>query len=104
MHGVWRLPSSRSSPAASEANNLPSSEGGMQPPLVYAGRRWDFCGTRFERDEDGSETRWLLFLDLGAKSRPQQGSLGEPDDAFACATLSPPEGGVVAQPNLADWH
>jgi hypothetical protein len=38
--------------------------GGMQP-WFYAGRTWDFCGTRFERDEDGKETRWLLFLDRG---------------------------------------
>ena len=45
--------------------DLPSPEGGMQPPIVYAGRRWDFSGTRFERDESGSETRWLLFLDRG---------------------------------------
>ena len=37
----------------------------MQPPLVYAGRSWDFCGTRFEREEGGNETRWLLFLDRG---------------------------------------
>jgi hypothetical protein len=45
--------------------DLPSSEGGIQPPLAHAGRRWDFSGTRFERDQNGEETRWLLFLDRG---------------------------------------
>jgi hypothetical protein len=49
--------------------DLPSAEGVMQPPIIYAGRRWDFSGTRFERDESGADTRWLLFLDHGPADR-----------------------------------
>jgi len=45
--------------------NLPCSNGGTQPDVVYAGRRWAFSRTYFERETDGSETRWLLFWDCG---------------------------------------
>jgi len=38
---------------------------GMQPPIVYDGRRWVFRGTRFEKNDAGDETRWLMFLDDG---------------------------------------
>jgi hypothetical protein len=37
----------------------------MQPALVYGGRVWAFTGTRFEREQNGAETRWLLYLDQG---------------------------------------
>jgi len=43
---------------------IPPSDG-MQEPIVFEGRRWVFMGTRFERDEGGNETRWLMFLDSG---------------------------------------
>jgi hypothetical protein len=32
---------------------------------MYGGRRWDFSGTRFERDDSGAETHWLMFVDRG---------------------------------------
>jgi hypothetical protein len=53
--------------------DLPPSDG-MQPPLLHAGRRWVFSCTRFERDETGSEVRWLLFLDDGPE---QESPLGQ---------------------------
>jgi hypothetical protein len=49
--------------------NVPRPEGGMQPAIVHAGRCWLFSSTYFERDQTGSETRWLLFLDHGPADR-----------------------------------
>ena len=63
----------RSSDPAVESHRLrdfdPSLRGWDEPAIMYGGRRWDFSGTRFERDHTGSETRWLLFLDHGPADR-----------------------------------